>query len=359
MYEKRVKGGKKRKHTFGNWPTVTLSDARAKALELEAEAAQGIDRIEITKQEKLEAEATSAGLTTVRDVIAIYNKLHLSNLRTGGDCLREINTVFAMRLGSSIKDIEDSDIQVAMDEKVMRGHRVYANRIRSINLAFTRWVWQRKYTETQIGFGIPKATKEIPRDRVLSITEVQQIWEATYSLNGVFGPVYRLVILTGQRRGEIAGLRGVEVNLPKARIEKVGAQTKNAKPHITHLSAPALEVLKELDSLPNGYLFTTTGNTPVSGFSKAKKRLEKLLGEGFEHWTVHDLRTAMATSLAESGEPETVVDRILNHSASGSAPSAVARVYNLSEQLPQRAKALDKWAEMVTGEAAKVVQIHG
>lgn len=359
MYEKRVKGGKKRKHTFGNWPTITLSDARAKALELEAEAAQGVDRIAIAKQEQLEAEAASAGLTTVREVIAIYNELHLSNLRTGEDCLREINAVFAVRLNSSIKDIEDSDIQIAMDEKVMRGHRVYANRIRSISLAFTRWVWQRKYTEAQIGFGIPKATKETPRYRVLSISEVQQIWEATYLLNGVFGPVYRLVMLTGQRRGEIAGLRGVEVNLQKNRIEKVGADTKNAKPHLTHLSTPALEELKVLEPLPNGYLFTTTGNTPVSGFSKAKKRLEKLLGDGFEHWTVHDIRTAMATALAESGVPETIVDRIQNHQATGSAPSAVSRVYNQAQQLPERARALEKWAEMVTGEAAKVVQIHG
>lgn len=158
-------------------------------------------------------------------------------------------------------------------------------------------------------------------------------------------------------KGEIAGSRGVEVNLPKARIEKDGVQTKNGKPHTTHLSAQALEELKDLEPLPDGYLFTTTGNTPVSGFSKAKKRLDKLLGDGFEHWTVHDLRTAMATALAESGVPETIVDRIQNHQATGSAPSAVSRVYNQAQQLPQRAKALDKWAEMVTGTTAKIVKL--
>ena len=63
--------------------------------------------------------------------------------------------------------------------------------------------------------------------------------------------------------------------------------------------------------------------------------------------------------MAEAGVTESVADRILNHSASGSAPSAVARVYNKAEMLPQRAAALDRWAEMVTGEAGKVVQIHG
>ena len=223
----------------------------------------------------------------------------------------------------------------------------------------TRWVWHRKYTKSHIGFGIPKATKEAPRDRVLTISEIRQIWDATYLLNGVFGPVYRLMIMTGQRRGEIAGLRGGEVNLSKARIEKAGARTKNARPHFTHLSAPALAELKELELPSSGYLFTTTGDTPVSGFSKAKRRLDKLLGDGFEHWTIHDIRTAMATALAESGVPETIVDRIQNHQASGSASSAVSRVYNQAQQLPQRAIALDRWADLVTGNVRSVIDLWG
>ena len=95
----------------------------------------------------------------------------------------------------------------------------------------------------------------------------------------------------------------------------------------------------------------------MSGISNAKKRLDRLLGEDFESWRLHDIRTAMATALAEAGEPETIVDRILNHVASGSAPSAVARVYNQAEQLPQRANALDRWADMVTGKTGEVVRI--
>lgn len=359
MYEKRIKGGKKRKHTFGNWPTFSLSDARTMALEIEAEAARGIDRVAIAEQERIQVEAEKASIITVESVIDAYWELHLSDLKTGADCLREIKAVFLHRLDSPIKDITANDLQSVMDAKVRLGQRVYANRIRSYVLAFTKWCWLRKHTETHVGFGIPKATKETPRDRVLSLQEVQQIWNATFELRGIFGPLYRLVILTGQRRGEIAGLRGAEVNFNKTQMEKLGAQTKNAKPHITHLSLPAIEELMNMAPLPKGYLFTTTGVTPVSGFSKAKKRLDKLLGGDFEPWTIHDIRTAMATALAESKIPETVVDRIQNHQATGSAPSAVSRVYNHAQQLTERAIALDKWAEMVTGELAKVVSIHG
>jgi hypothetical protein len=109
----------------------------------------------------------------------------------------------------------------------------------------------------------------------------------------------------------------------------------------------------------SNFVFTTTGTTPVSGFSPMKRKLDKYLGDSFEPWHLHDIRTAFATALANAGEPENVVDRILNHSASGSAPSAVARVYNQAKQLPQRARALDKWADMVTGKQSEVVKLHG
>ena len=93
--------------------------------------------------------------------------------------------------------------------------------------------------------------------------------------------------------------------------------------------------------------------------AKMKAKLDLLLGSDFIPWNIHDIRTAMATALAESGIPENIVDRILNHSASGSAPSAVARVYNQAEQLPYRARALDRWAEMVTGKVGDVVELWG
>ena len=357
MYEKRVKGGKKRKHTFGIWPTVTLSDARTTALEIEAEAAKGIDRIAISEQARFEREAARASLTTVQEVIDTYDKMHLATLRTGPQCKRAIEMVFRKRLDRSVSEITNKDIQVAIDEKATRGRRVYANRIRAISLAFTKWAWQRGYTDNHVGFGIPKATKETPRDRVLSISEIQQIWEATYSMGELWGPMLRLVMLTGQRRGELSKLKWNEIDISKRQISKVGANTKNAKPHTTHLSPPALAEISSLKSNNYEYIFTTTGTTPVSGFSKMKLKLDKLLGDDFEPWNVHDIRTAMATALAESGVSETIVDRILNHQASGSAPSAVARVYNQAQQLPERARALDKWAEMVTGEAAKIVRI--
>ena len=357
MYEKRIKGGPKRKHTLGNWPSYTLSQARADALILEVEAAQGIDRTKnseekkISDQNKQKSEASAAAnLLSVQAVIDIYDKLHLSSLRTGRERRRQLEQSLVAHLHSPIQDLTRQQIQTAIDKKAHEGKRVSANRIRAALLAFTNWAYGRSYLTESIGLGVPKAIKETARDRVLSLEEIHSIWRASFTMGNLWGPILRLLILTGQRRSEIAKLKWDEINLNKMQIIKVGSKTKNKKAHTTHLSAPSMQILLSIKKTEHDLIFTTTGTTPVSGFSKMKKRLDVILGDEFKPWCLMDFRTAMATALAENGEAETIVDRILNHSASGSAPSAVARVYNQAENLTQRAAALETWGQMVTAE---------
>lgn len=361
MYEKRIKGGPKRKHTLGSWPEpVSLSAARSMALELEAEAAKGIDRIAEAAAKRKADAAKQAKRLTVREAVNLYDQLHLSNLRSGSERKRQLEQSLAAHLELSVEEITRRDLQAAIDAKASSGRKVYANRIRTALMAFANWAWKRGYISEPVGAGLTKATNEAARDRVMSLAEVRQVWQATFELGDFWGPPFRLLLLTGQRRSEILGLRWDEVELKKSRITKPGSRTKNGRTHITHLSDAAKNELSQLagvDGQAKGLVFTTTGTTPVSGVSKVKLRLDKQLGADFEHWRLHDIRTAMATALAEAGEPENVVDRILNHSATGSAPSAVARVYNQAEMLPQRAAALDRWAEMVTSESAQMLRL--
>lgn len=364
MYEKRVKGGEKRKHTLGAWPAVSLADARATALEIEAEAAKGIDRVKNAQAQKLEEEAARAGQSTTRQVIDNYYKLHLSNLRTGDERKRQIEQSLEKHLELPISNLVRKDLQEAVDTKAAAGRKVFANRIRAALTAFSKWAWERGYLEENIGAGIAKPTKETARERILSVSEIREIWTVTYEMGELWGPLLRLIILTGQRRSEIIKLRWTEVSFDKSQIIKDRSQTKNGRPHTTHLAPSALIELRELraraDKVQKSELvFTTTGTSPVSGISRMKVRLDKLLGDDFEPWRIHDIRTSLATALADTGEPEGVVDRILNHSASGSAPSAVARVYNQAELLPQRAKALDRWAKIVTAVSGQVHHIRG
>lgn len=364
MYEKRIKGGPKRKHTLGAWPEpIGLSEARAMALELEAEAAKGIDRVSIAEKQRLSDETAKAEALSVLEAISVYYELHLSNLRTGAERKRQLENALQDHLLLPVGHLRRPVAQKAVDAKASEGRLVYANRIRAALKAFTNWCWKRGYMPDDIGAGLSKAVRETARERVLSIAEIRAIWVVTFGMGKIWGPFFRLLLLTAQRRGEILKLRDGEIDLDRARIVKPGSLTKNGKAHITHLSAPALHEVEYLriqmpENQPTDLLFTTTGHTPVSGVSKAKARLDALLGVEFAPWRIHDIRTAFATAMADAGVAEAIADRVLNHSASGSAPSAVARVYNQSQQLPQRAQALDRWAEMVTGERAQVVQLE-
>ncbi len=364
MFEKRVKGGAKRKHTLGHWPKpVGLSDARKLALEIEAEAAQGIDRIEIAAEKRREQRRTQSSQLTVSQIIDTYDTIHLSGLRTREERLRQLRQSLLGKLDVPMEHLTRRDLQHAVDEKAATGKRAYANRIRAALRAFAKWAWLRGYISEDIAGGIAPATIETARERVLSIGEIRTIWQSTHQMGPLWGPVLRLMVLTCQRRGEILGLRWNEIDIQAKRVTKPGSQTKNKRPHITHLSEPALAEVMALSAKRDDshgapeFVFSTTGKTPASGIGKAKARLDKLLPDNFEHWRLHDIRTGFATKMAELGESENVVDRILNHSASGSAPSTVARVYNQADMLPQRAAALDRWAEMVTQESFEVVQI--
>lgn len=350
VFEKRIRGGHLRSHTLGRFPIISLSEAREKAIVLEKEAMEGIDR-----------KAEVLGQQSVSSVLDIYEQLHLANLRTGAERRRQLDTALSKHRDTPISKLERRNFQAFIDQVAATGSLVHANRYKAALSAFAGFAWRRGYTDQNIGAGLSHALREKPRDRVLSLQEVRAIYDAAEFLSPLWRPCNRLLILTAQRRSDIAGLRHSEINLDQKRFDLPASRTKSGRAHIVHLSYPALELVNSLkpenESEPaSDLLFSTTGRTPVSGFSKVKQQLDEMLPD-LEPWRFHDFRTAFATTMAETGASEGVVDRVLNHSASASAASAVARVYNHSKQLKQRAMVLDKWAESVTTRTADILSI--
>ncbi|WP_417272726.1 tyrosine-type recombinase/integrase [Celeribacter halophilus] len=351
LYEKRVKGGKKRKHTFGTYPEVSIKEARMLALEIEIESMRGIDRIleaEAAAKEKDEADRNAM---SIADALDTFTNVHLVNLRTGDAVARSLRAAFAATSSQNMADLKRKDLQALIDAKAATGTKVMANRLKAYLSKFANFSFKRGYIADDIGRGLDKAIKEVSRDRFLSLDEMRQIWQATYVLSNLTGPLIRLLMLTAQRRSEIANLQWSEVDFENRCIVLNGPRTKNGNGHVTHLSKASIAELEtRADLSQNSFVFSQTGKTPVSGFSKIKERIQKELPEHFEPWTFHDFRTAFATTMAELGEQEAVIDRILNHAASGSAPSAVARVYNRSQHLETRKRILEKWADLLIDE---------
>jgi len=182
--------------------------------------------------------------------------------------------------------------------------------------------------------------KEIARDRILSDGELAALWKNAAGLGYPFGPAIQLLILTAQRRGEIATMRWSDVNLDRATWTVPAAIAKNGRVHEVPLSEPALEILTALPRFVGADLvFTTTGTTPISGFGRLKERLDAAMG--FSDWRFHDLRRTAASGMARIGIAPHVIEKVLNHQSG--VISGVAAVYNRHGYEAEKREALERW----------------
>jgi integrase len=224
-------------------------------------------------------------------------------------------------------------------------------------LAATRraflWALANDLVEVDPTVGVLKPLKTVrSRDRVLDDDEIVAVWHGCDKLGYPFGPLFRLLLLTVQRRGEVAGLRWSELDLDpdKCVWHLPGVRTKNGKAHDVHLSDLVLEIIDSLVKFKQkpgrpDFMFSTTGDTSVTGFHGAKEALDQHIG--FADWHLHDLRRTCTTGMARLGIPPHVADRVLNHT--DGTISGVAAVYNRFTYLDERKDALNAWARFVEG----------
>ena len=254
--------------------------------------------------------------------------------------------------GREIQDIRKSDLVRIIDRVADSGARTQANRVRAFVTRFFNWAAERDLIEHSPAASLPKVQGERSRDRVLTESELRSVWHAADAIGYPFGPIVKLLILTAQRRDEVAGMTWSELDLDRATWTIGAERAKNGQAHTVHLSPAAQAILEQIPQrLDSDFVFTTTGKSAVSGFSKAKARLDKL--SAVNEWRLHDLRRTAATMMAEQLElSHVIVDRILNHRSG--AIRGVAAVYLRGEYLKEREHALGCWSEFVQ----KLVSAH-
>ena len=169
-----------------------------------------------------------------------------------------------------------------------------------------------------------------------------------------FSALLKVLLLTGCRLNEVAGMTRAELSDDGATWNIPGARTKNRRPHVVPLAPLAR---KMIGTGSEGFVFTTTGRSPVSGWSKIKRRLDEAMQ--IPPWRLHDLRRTAVTGMAELGIRPDVIELAVNH-VSG-LRGGIAGVYNKSQLLPERRVALERWAAhvagVVSGEPANVVPL--
>lgn len=244
-----------------------------------------------------------------------------------------------------LDQITKADLMRVIDRIADQGKLTQANRVRAFVTRFFNWATERDLVKASPAAAIPKPAKEVSRDRILSREELCSVWQAADQMGFPFGRIVQLLILTAQRRDEVAGMRWAELDLERARWVIGKDRAKNGKAHIVHLSPQTLAILTKLPRRADtDLIFTTTGTSAVSGFSKAKAALDAL--SHVSNWRIHDLRRTAATYMADELRiAPVVVDRLLNH-VSG-AVRGVAAIYQRGEHLAEREAALDAWGLLV------------
>ena len=231
---------------------------------------------------------------------------------------------------------------------VDRGAPFTANRALAVLTRLGNWAVEREIIAASPFDRIKPPTVETSRERVLSDDEIRLLWPAFDAVGHPFGPFGKLLLLTGARRAEVAGMRWSEVDLAAKTWTLPGARTKNGHEHVVPLSDAAMRVLQDLPRIgdkPDGFIFTTTGKTPVSGYSHAKAAIDRAVSAEVAPWALHDLRRTVATNLQKLGVRLEVTEAVLNH-VSGSRAGIVG-IYQRHNWKDEKRAALTAWAARV------------
>ena len=372
----RLKTGKRTRVMLGNWPAMSIADARRAAQVHRQQVSEGVDP-NAERQAEIEAhQRERENRLTVRQALDKYEAIKLVQLRKGGERRRSLDgkkgiiTDLANReLGSLTRAELTSRIRTLAAVSPTAGNRKLAH-----VKAFLNWCVNEDFIETNVIDKVKRPGREIPRTRCHSLSELAEIWAAADKLGYPFGPMVQLLMVIPMRREEIASLPVEELtidwtaNSADGKWTIPGERVKNGRALNVPLSALAVRTIRAAMDDParpkeSRFVFTTTGTTSVSGFRKAKDRLDRNIADAREaaaktgriasampHWTVHDLRTSFATQAAELLHIDiAVVDRMLNHVATATT-SKIARIYNMSELFEQRREASNAWADLLERE---------
>lgn len=333
----RNASGESRRETLGKAGMLSANDARKQATDRLLRVKAGEDpRAQVRKAR----EAPTFG--SLIEPYLEERKGEISE-KWHKDVTRHLKEMFEPVHKLPAKEIMRSDLHPVMLAIKRERGRTTANRAHATLSRFYSWLIATDVVDHNIVSAMEKPGKEQSRERVLKRAELAAIWHALRDDD--YGDIVRLLMLTLQRREEVAAMSWEELDLPGALWHMSGKRTKNSVQQDVTLSPQALAILERRPMIEGRDLLFGEGKGPFSGFSKAKAALDER--SGVTGWIHHDLRRTATTVMGdELGIPPHIPDAIMNH-VSGVAKKGVAGIYNRATYLRDQREALDLWGRYI------------
>ncbi len=362
---------------IGDALAMKLSDARIQAGTIRAAMREGKDPRELRHAAEVEAQRTNAVEMASDEarrfeiVAEDFIAAHVSRLRTATHTAAEIRRYLVARWqGRDIATIDADDIGELIREIADAGKPHMARLILAHAKRLFRWAAapgrpraMRLHDNPCINLSAKKDfdIATAPRQVVLSNDHLRLLWKAAGELGAPYGHFFKLALLSGQRRGEVAEMQWAELDLDRDMVWVIPAERMKAKkPHEVPLSHPMIKILSELrESRGKGdyVLSSSLGQHAIANFNRAKLQLDKGVAElrleeghtngsdaavvGLPEWRIHDLRRTVRTGLgAIPGVPHDIRELVIAH-----IPDTLVATYDLHGYREEKRQALEAWAK--------------
>ena len=341
--------GKKKKVTLGQYPEISLREARILAAACKAEINKGIDPNKKKEEEKLRRMQEQ----TFEQVYEIYRDQHLPSLRprTRDEYIRSFTKDILPEIGSIwIKELKRRHVAVLGSSYSKTP--VYANRVVSYVGSLMSWAHNAGIIDTNPLFGMRKPFREESRKTIIEIDKMQKIYEASKQvLEHPHQAAFHMLIFSCMRRSEVCKLTWSEIYEDRIRIPAERSKNKN------EFDVPLTNQMKKiLATQAKGlgpYVFSTTdGLKPIDLNSKMLRRIRD--ASGVFDWHIHDFRRAATTYMQDHGALQFVVNRVLSH-----LDSSTTGIYARSDFFVAKQNTLKFWEEALLGanQSGKVIPL--
>jgi integrase len=321
-------GGRTRRLVLGQVSAIKLAKARDIAGELHAKVRLGGDPAS-EKREKVQRALNTFGSLAER-----FLEQYRARPRSKDDVSRHVRKYAAPLHTMPVDAITLRDVADFLTRIDKASGATTTNRVRATLSACFSWAMREGLALSNPVAGT-NTREERPRDRVLSNDELRRVWNAAG--DDTYGTIIKLLILTGQRRGEISELPWSEIDFTAGVVNLSAERTKNKRPHVVPL-APTARALLERWPRTGDSVFRFTA------WSFYKAPLDDR--SGVSDWVVHDIRRTVATGMADIGIQPHIIEAVLNH-VSGHK-GGVAGIYNRANYAAEKAAALARWDEHVS-----------